>query len=211
MATRLRVRFEKTEQMRYTGHLDLYRTWERTIRRAGLPLAYSEGFKPHPRISLASALPLGFTSQEELIDIYLEQELPLSDVLYALKHAAPPGVEVYEVVKIEGPQPATQVEMQAAEYFVTFIEVIPELEQHVQTLLLSPSLPRQRRGKNYDLRPLLLEAEVLTPDEKGLQRMRLVLRAQEGATGRPEEVVLALGAHPETARFHRTRLIFRNS
>jgi radical SAM-linked protein len=48
--------------MRYTGHLDLYRTWERTLRRAGLPLAYSQGFKPHPRIVLACALPLGCTT-----------------------------------------------------------------------------------------------------------------------------------------------------
>ena len=61
--------------MRFTGHLDLHRAWERTFRRAGLPLAYSQGFNPHPRLNLASALPLGFTSEGEVIDVWLEQDL----------------------------------------------------------------------------------------------------------------------------------------
>ncbi len=59
---RLRLTFAKTAAMRYTGHLDLHTTWERTLRRARLPLAYSQGFHPQPKIQLASALPLGFTS-----------------------------------------------------------------------------------------------------------------------------------------------------
>ena len=65
---RLRIVFAKTEAMRYTSHLDLHRTWERTIRRANLPLAYSQGYNPHPRINLASALPLGFTSDCEVVE-----------------------------------------------------------------------------------------------------------------------------------------------
>jgi radical SAM-linked protein len=70
---RLRITFAKTEAMRFTGHLDLHRTWERCFRRARLPLAYTQGFNPHPRLNLAAALPLGFTSQGEMIDAWLEQ------------------------------------------------------------------------------------------------------------------------------------------
>lgn len=77
---RLRLTFAKTDAMRFTGNLDLHRTWERTIRRAGLPLAYSQGFHPQPRLNLASALPLGFTSQFEMVDVWLENEMPLEQI-----------------------------------------------------------------------------------------------------------------------------------
>ena len=81
---RLRIGFAKNDLMRFTGHLDLHRSWERIFRRAGLPLAYTQGFSPHPRINLASALPLGFTSEAELVDVWLEAELPLDEIARTL-------------------------------------------------------------------------------------------------------------------------------
>ena len=62
MSMRIRVTFAKTEPMRFTSHLDLFRAWERTFRRAGLPILFSQGYNPRPRMQLAAALPLGFTS-----------------------------------------------------------------------------------------------------------------------------------------------------
>jgi len=91
---RLRIHFAKTEAMRYTGHLDLHRAWERTFRRAMLPLAYSQGFRPHPRINLGCALPLGFTSQDEVVDIWLEQSNPIQEIESALQSAIPPGIQL---------------------------------------------------------------------------------------------------------------------
>ena len=71
---RLRIIFSKSGPLRYTGHLDLQTTWERTIRRAGLPLAYTHGFHPGPRIQIASALPLGFIGQAEIVDIWIQDK-----------------------------------------------------------------------------------------------------------------------------------------
>ena len=68
---RLRLTFTKTGSLKYTGHLNLHRTLERTFRRAGLPLAYSQGFNPQPRMNLAEALPLGITSECEVMDVWL--------------------------------------------------------------------------------------------------------------------------------------------
>jgi hypothetical protein len=85
---RYRITFSKTEAMRFTGHLDLHRTWERTFRRAGLPLAYSEGFNPHPKINIGAALPLGCLSRGDLIDAWLERER--ADVAHLLP--PPPGI-----------------------------------------------------------------------------------------------------------------------
>jgi len=66
---RIRVKFAKTEPMRFTSHLDLYRAWERLLRRADVPLVFSQGYNPRPRIQLAAPLPLGITSNCEIIDI----------------------------------------------------------------------------------------------------------------------------------------------
>lgn len=205
---RLRLHFAKTEAMRYTSHLDLHRTWERTIRRANLPLAYTQGYRPHPRINLASALPLGFTSQDEVVDIWLEENLSLSDIESALIKSLPPGIQLHSVEAVADRDPALQTRLQAAEYLITLNEPLAELEANLQDICQSVSLPRQRRGKAYDLRPLILELNRYVDDELGRQRLQAVLSAREGATGRPEEVVLALGGDPTLARVERKRLIF---
>jgi radical SAM-linked protein len=208
MTQRLRLTFAKTEAMRFTGHLDLHHTWERTFRRAGLPLAYSQGFNPHPRLNLASALPLGFTSECEVIDVWLEEEMAPESVRAALEPALPPGLRLLDLQAVEAHRPALQSELLASEYTVTLLETVPDLEARCQSLMQLPSLPRVRRGKDYDLRPLILVLAPLPDDPQGRQRLFLRLAAREGATGRPEEVLDVLGIQSEEARVHRTRLIF---
>jgi radical SAM-linked protein len=207
--TRIRITFAKTEAMRFTGHLDLHRAWERTFRRAALPLAYSEGFNPHPRLNLASALPLGFTGQAELIDAWLEQALPLPEIQDALGRALPPGLQISRIEIVDLRLPALQTVLEASEYQITFLEPFPELAERVQALLTMPSLPRRRRERDYDLRPLVLDLQVLPPDAWDHAQLRLCLVALEGATGRPEEVLEVLGYNPQLARVHRTSLVFR--
>ena len=212
---RIRIAFAKTPAMRFTGHLDLHRAWERTFRRAALPLAYSEGFNPHPRLNLASALPLGFTGQCEVIDAWLEQDLPLPEIQTALQRALPPGLQVVQVESVDLRLPALQTELEASEYLITLLESFPRLADRIQALLSAPGLPRQRRGRDYDLRPLILDLHILPtaashpPDSPEHPQLGLRLVAREGATGRPEEVLEALGYDPQLARVHRTRLLFR--
>jgi len=205
---RLRIDFAKTEAMRFTSHLDLHRTWERTLRRAGLPLAYSQGFKPHPRIVLASALPLGFTSQAEVVDIWLEDQIPLEQVKSALQRAIPPGLQIESLSEAEPGEPALPAQVVAQEYRITFPAPIPDLDQRVQGILQAGSLVRSWRDKSYDLRPLILNIERLSDDAEACPQLLVTLAAREGATGRPEELVRALEESPEQAHFHRTRLIF---
>ena len=70
---RLRVRFGRGPEVKFISHLDVMRFWERAFRRARIPLAYSEGFSPHPRISLAAPLPVGVTSEAELMDVMVSR------------------------------------------------------------------------------------------------------------------------------------------
>jgi len=204
----IRIHFAKTAAMRYTGHLDLHRTWERTFRRAGLPLAYTQGFNPHPRLNLAAALPLGFTSDGELLDAWLELALPVEQVLAALEPALPPGLRVDRIEVIQGKAPTLQTQVRSSEYEVTLVEDCPDLPARLHDLLAVPSLPRTRRDRPYDLRPLIEALEPLPPDEQGRARFLTRLAARESATGRPEEVLDALGIEPAKARIHRTRLLF---
>lgn len=201
---RLRLTFAKGEAMRFTGHLDLHRAWERTFRRARLPLAYTQGFHPQPRIQLAGALPLGFTSECELGDIWLEEDLAADVALEALRAASPPGIVITAAEVVGDRLPPLQVLLRSADYVVRLEQACADLAQRIVDLLAEVNLPRVRRDKPYDLRPLI-ESLNLEPGEPPTLVMRLA--ARDAATGRPEEVVAALGCRGDGARYHRTALI----
>jgi len=211
MDTRLRITFAKTDAMRFTSHLDLHRTWERTVRRAKLPLAYSQGYNPHPKINLASALPLGFTGDGEIVDIWLEEPLPTQEVENALDKAAPPGIHIDAIQQIDLHEPTLQTVLEASEYTITFLESFPELEEGVLKIISAETLPRERRGKTYDLRSLIIQLHLLPENERGQQQLYVRLTAQEGATGRPDELLDALGASQKATRVHRNGLIFKEN
>ncbi len=208
---RIRITFAKTDAMRFTSHLDLHRTWERTLRRANLPLAYSHGFNPHPKINLACALPLGFTSTQEIADVWLEKILTITEIYSALESAVPPGVLVTNIETVDDREPALQTIVKASEYRITFLKHQPDMAERVSSLLAQKNLPRRWRNKPYDLRPLILDLRVLLVDELGRERVLALLSAQEGATGRPEEVIMELGGTPENTLVHRERLVFEES
>lgn len=207
---RFRMIFAKQEEMRYTGHLDLHRTWERTLRRAGVPLAYSQGFNPRPRINLGSALPLGFTSESEVMDIWLEKFISLDELAKSIRLAQPPGLRIQSIMQVDLRAPSLQTELRSAEYQVTLLDKIPELDTKLENLLRRTMIHRRRRGKEYDLRPLIEACERIREDENGHAQIFMRLAAREGATGRPEEVVAELGLSPELARVRRTKLIFKD-
>ena len=203
---RLRITFAKQNALRYTGHLDLHRIWERAARRAELPLAYSQGFHPQPKISLAAALPLGFSSRCEVLDMRLSEELPLEGLKERIQQAVPSALQIIEVESVDEKLPAMQTLVTQAEYEVLFTEPIEgsDLKRRVESLLEAASLPRERRGKSYDLRPLIEQVNVLDDP----LRLWMLLSAREGATGRPEEVLEQIGIPADTVRVERTRLIF---
>jgi radical SAM-linked protein len=206
---RYRIRFAKSAPLRFIGHLDLHRTWERTLRRAGARLAYSEGYNPRPRLNLGLALPLGCTSQGDLLDVILEASWESEDLCQALHKAAPPGLIVEAVWPVPASTPPLQREVSACEYQVDLetTAAAAELQEAVQRLLSSDSLPRERRGKSYDLRPLIERLTLETSERAERPRLVMQLAAREGATGRPEEVLLELGLDPLAHVPHRARVL----
>ena len=204
---RLRATFSKTEAMRFTGHLDLFRTLERTIRRAKLPLVYSQGYNRRPKLALASALPLGYTSEHELADLWLEHTLSPTDVKAALEQAAPPGIIFHELKQIALDTPQMQTQTLSASYLITLPEPDPTIAQRLCAMMDAKEIllekVRKKKKRVFDLRQLILEAELLDADDNGVERLKLKLRAEEGATGRPDDVLTHLGIDPLQCRVHR--------
>ncbi len=205
---RYRIHFAKEYSIRFTSHLDLHRTWERTLRRAKIPLAYSQGFNPRPKMNHSPALPLGCTSECEAVDIWLEEERAPDSILYDVERVMPAGLQIQLVLQVDPQAPSLQSQILAFEYEVKLDPLPPYdgLQKAVQSVLEVKTLPRHRRGKDYDLRPLIESLEIIHQD-KGRPILRMILSAREGATGRPEEVIASLGLDPTYARIHRTRLI----
>ena len=213
---RVRVIFSKQGALRYTGNLDLHKILERSIRRADLPLAYSQGYHPQPKLNLAAALPLGFASRAEVMDIWLNDDVDdVDDVVSSLQANVPPGLTILQAERVDEREPSLQTQVIAAEYQVEITEAgsAPGLNEKVASVMASGSIPRERRGRQYDLRPLI---EILTPAPFHLRRglpggegLFMRLTAREGATGRPEEVLDVLGIPLEDTRIERVRLIFK--
>ena len=227
---RIRITFAKQGPLRYTGHLDLHKLWERAARRAELPLAYSQGFHPQPKMNIAAALPLGFSSSCEVMDMKLEHEIQLEGLHEKLQQTLPTGIQVLNVESADERAPALQTQVASAEYQVTLTGSIDEseLKRKIDSVMESESIIRERRGKMYDLRPLIeglalipapslrsahlhcAQAQVSqSPNGRG-EKIFMRLAAREGATGRPEEVLDILGIAFEETRIERTRLIFRS-
>jgi radical SAM-linked protein len=212
---RIRITFAKQGPLRYTGHLDLHKLWERAARRAQLPLAYSRGFHPQPKINIAAALPLGFSSRCEVMDMRLEHEIQLEGVRETLQQTLPAGIQVLSVENADEGAPALQTQVASAEYQVMLTESIDaaELKRKIDSVMGSESIIRERRGKTYDLRPLIEELALTPPDlhagEGQGARVFMRLAAREGATGRPEEVLDTLEIAFEATHVERTNLIFQ--
>ena len=101
MKVRYLIKFSKESEIKFVGHLDLMRTIQRMMKRSGLPVAYSQGFNPHINLSLAQPLAVGIYSSGDYFDAPLEEDVPELKVKEALNQSAPPGIRIFEVVKIK--------------------------------------------------------------------------------------------------------------
>jgi radical SAM-linked protein len=157
-------------------------------------------------MNIASALPLGFSSRCELLDMRLEQDIPLEGLAEKLNDTMPSGIRVTHIHQVDERAPALQTQVVSAEYEVTARETDFgfDLNRSIDSVLESESIVRIRRNKEYDLRPLIEELKLLS-DNKIFMR----LASREGATGRPEEVLDALGIAFEETRIERIRLNFK--
>lgn len=209
---RLRITYRRDEPLKFLSHLDLHRLWLRALRRAGVSLAYSEGFSPHPRFSMAAALPVGVTGEAELMDVYLTRRVAPFFFIRAVNPVLPPGCAIVHAEEVAPALPALQTLMRAAEYRVMVETDRPreEVQEAVRRLLAQSSLPwehkREEEVRRYDLRALVEDVRVEeVKDGRAVLAMRL--KADMSGAGRAEQVTAALGFSSPPVKVHRTRLV----
>jgi radical SAM-linked protein len=203
---RLRITFGKIGSQKYVGHLDLFKTWERILRRAELSLLYSQGFNARPKMQLASALPLGITSECEILDIWLDHPLPTEGLAERLMTVSPPGLPIYRIEEVPPKSPALQTLVESGVYLMTPTEPlqaneVADLRRRVFDLMSQSEVMRSRRDKPYDLRPLI---RALSVDDTG--QIRAELSLSEQGTGRPDELLDALGLKLDAMAVHRVEI-----
>jgi len=209
---RVRIKFTREEAVKYISHLDVMRLWQRAFVRAGVDLAYSEGFNPRPKMSLAAPLALGVTSQAELMDITLSRWTSPPAFRAAVERQLPQGVHIREVLAVAPTLPSLQSQVRLAEYSVTVATgKTPEAVQAtIDALLAKETLPWEHRRdtgpRRYDLRALIDDLWVGERRENA-QEIGMLLRCDSHGSGRPEQVAAALGFEDYPLAIHRTRLI----
>ncbi len=209
---RLRIVFRKGPEVRWIGHLDVARFWERAIRRADLPLLYTHGYHPQPRIQFASALPVGFTGREELMDIWLHPPQDPQHVRKRLQQQCPPGFDVLSVQEVPLKAPSLQSLVREAEYEVGLEKAFlpADWQERLKTFWNTEEVWREKRRKKkvvrYNLRPLILDLQIADEDEEWVY-LYVRVRSEEGATGRPDEILAALGWDDVPRRIERVRII----
>ena len=126
VAQRLRITFGKSGALTYTSSLDVAKIWERVLRRAGLPIMYTQGFNTRPRIQLAMPLPLGITSECEILDIALREaiEIDQSELTGCLLQVAPQGLSIHAIEEVDLREGTLQSRIISAEYRISFVDPI---------------------------------------------------------------------------------------
>lgn len=213
---RLRIRFSRGQEVKFISHLDIMRLWQRALNRAGISLAYSEGFNPHPRMSLAAPLAVGVTSEAELMDITLTRFVSPHFFTSAVGQQLPPGTEILQAYPVAPTLPSLQSQVRYAEYKV---EVETEKEQKdvesaLASLLSVEHLPWQHQRdtgpRKYDLRALIDDLWLIDW-RSGYCTIGMRLHCDSNGSGRPEQVAAALGFTHYPRSLHRTKLVLRTS
>jgi radical SAM-linked protein len=201
---RLRIRYAKRGRLRFTSHRDFARAFERALRRAEVPMAYSAGFSPHPKISYAGAAPTGVASEAEYLEIGLVREVDPDVLGRTLDAALPPGLDVVEVVVAGGGSLADRLEASAWRIELPGVSA-GEAAAAAGRFLAEESVTVERLTKDgrreLDARRAVVSLNVqnapnsATPDASSRSRaiLELVVRQVTPAV-RPDDVLAALRA-----------------
>jgi radical SAM-linked protein len=204
---KIRVRFAKLGKVRFTSHRDVARMWERALRRLSLPVAYSEGFSPRPKLSFGLALSTGHESVAEYLDVELREELDVATLPELLSEQLPQGIDVTAAVPLAPGSPSLQEDVSSCSWRIEVPDLDPALADHLVEVALAADtlvVTRTRKGKEVtdDLRPAVLSLTVAGPTPRGSELVAEL--AVHPRSVRPAELLLALRPGLEEGRVMRT-------
>lgn len=210
---RQRLKFRKEGPIRFVGHLDLMRTFQKTFRRANIPIAYSEGFNPHQVFSFATALAVGISSEGEYVDLKLTQDVPVEVIMAAVNNTTPPGIHVEAGVILQDKEPKAMAALAAAQYHIDDYKqaITPAMIEALlkQSEVIVQKTNKKGKVKDFDLRPGIYDLQV----EKGQVRMLIATGSEMNI--KPEMILQVLLEKTDTPyergdfAFHRKELFHR--
>lgn len=207
---RAMIRFGKQPRLRFISHLDLQRFFQRALNRTGLPIAWTQGFNPHPILSFGSALALGWTSEYEILDVKLSAPMGRKRTEEAMRAALPVDLPVLEVRMVDDRHPAPMAMVRASDYEITLSgETAAATLDAAEEFLRRESVMAMRKTKSgereVDIRPMALSLK----HEGDVLSARLMLTEKD--TLKPDLLVRALaeiaGAEVPEMRIHRRCLL----
>jgi radical SAM-linked protein len=208
---RLRIIYGIADALSYASVLDIGRLWERLLHRAQMPLAYTQGFNPHPRMQFAAALAVGYTSGCEVLDLLLSEIVDIEDAAGKLHAQCPNGLAVLKVeqVPLDAPSPQASLRQMSYQLFLQANANAMEIQNAIGNLLSQTSYiyQRQRKGltRSFNLRPLIRDIRYVK-EQAGQHIIEMDLLFKAEGSIRPEEVISALALPAKRLAVHRTAL-----
>ena len=192
----MRLRYAKRGRLRFASHRDFQRAFERALRRAGVPMAYSAGFSPHPKISYANAAPTGTASEAEFLEIGLSEACDPGDLRERIDAALPPGLDILDVVVARTPDFVERLQASTWRIELPGLEV-EQAQAALAALLAAEEVYVERLTKNgmrrFDVRQALLTASVAsTADAASACAILTVVLRQVTPSVRPDDILTAL-------------------
>jgi len=186
---RLVVKFSKEDRVKYISHLDMMRTFQRAIRRATLPVAFTQGFSPHPKMAFASALPVGLSSEGEYLDIIMESDIEPAEFDSRLNSALPSGIKIIQSVKIDPKHPSLMSIIERASYRVFMPIFMEKLAECTEAFLSQPYVLVAREKSDslqyINIRPLIHWVKLSVNDCSG-QALDVMLNSGSKSNLKPQ-------------------------
>lgn len=206
---RLRITFGKSGTLKYTSSLDIAKIWERVLRRADLPILYTQGFNTRPRLQLAMPLPLGITSECEMLDVALREPINIDEdkLISLLLSLSPTGLDILKIEEVETWSSTMQSLVLSAEYRLRFEDGIDKefLQKKVADILDREQIivekVRKRKRSVMDLRPLIIDLWI--DDNNDLHAH---LSVGDRGNMRPDQLIEQMGLSDEYISIHRYKL-----
>ncbi len=207
------IHFTRGEPLKYLGHLDMLRLWERAFRRSGLPVAYSQGFNPHLKLSLAAPLSVGMTSVAEYLDIELEKVMKPLDLIQSLKSTLPEGIEILES-RLSPYKSSLAALVALIEYKLWVVpessDVLSKLEDFKNSVNW-PYIKNTKSGeKEIDLKEFVRQLEVIE-QKNGQVCLKIQIKTGPLGSVKAEEIMQALKISSKLLSIQRMQIFFRSA
>ncbi|HZK33892.1 MAG TPA: TIGR03936 family radical SAM-associated protein [Bacillota bacterium] len=190
---RVFIEYTREDRVRYISHLDLMRSIQRTIRRAKIPVAFSEGYNPHPRLSFALPLSVGVTSSTEYMDIILDEKVDVYDLLQSFSDHLPQGISVTGATKVDRSVPSLMSLVGRADYRVSTSKKLSKVDQAINKFMQQKEIIYDKPGKR-GIRQVDIRDGIFDMQLDDALHMDVLLCLMSGSRGnvKPEVVISKL-------------------